>query len=84
MRDLNLTTVLLLKLDIEGAEIELILEMLTKRIFPGQVLVECGELSVPSKRSKGRIQSAHEALLHNGYRLINFDYPSNFLYMILK
>jgi FkbM family methyltransferase len=84
MRDLNLTTVPLLKLDIEGAEIEIILDMLAKQIFPDQLLVEYDELSVPSKRSKDRIRSAHEALLHNGYRLINFDYPSNFLYTNLS
>jgi hypothetical protein len=80
MADLNLTTIPLLKLDIEGAEIEVILDMLAKRIFPSQILVEYDEMSVPSKRSRDRIQSAHEALLHNGYHLNNFDYPSNFLY----
>jgi FkbM family methyltransferase len=80
MRELQLTSVPLLKLDIEGAEIEVILDMLAKRILPGQVLVEFDELSAPSKRSKRRIQSAHDALLQNGYRLVNFDHPSNFLY----
>ena len=80
IRDLQLGTVPLLKLDIEGAEIEVILDMLAKRIFPGQLLVEFDELSAPSKRSRQRIQSAHDALLRHGYRLINFDHPANFLY----
>jgi FkbM family methyltransferase len=80
MRDLRLTAVPLLKLDIEGAEIEVILDMLAKRVFPDQVLVEFDELSAPSKRSKERIQSAHEALVRNGYCLVNFDHPANCLY----
>jgi FkbM family methyltransferase len=83
MRELNLTSVPLLKLDIEGAEIEVILDMLAKRILPNQLLVEYDELSVPSKRTKVRVQSTHDQLLRHGYQLVHFDYPSNFLYVKL-
>jgi FkbM family methyltransferase len=71
----------LLKLDIEGAEIEVIKDMLAGKIFPGQILVEYDEFRNSSKDSKRRIESAHAALLGCGYRLIHFDYPSNFLYV---
>ena len=70
----------LMKLDIEGAEIEVILDMMEKKIFPNQILVEFDEMAVPSETSKKRIESAHAALLKNGYKLINLDFPSNFLY----
>lgn len=71
----------LLKLDIEGAEVEVIKDMLAKNIFPGQILVEYDEFRNSSHDSKRRIESAHAALVACGYRLIHFDHPSNFLYV---
>ena len=70
----------LIKLDIEGAEIEVIEQMLSKKIYPRQILIEYDELLAPSKRSKNRIEKCHKKLLETGYKLINFDKPSNFLY----
>jgi len=72
----------LIKLDIEGAEIEVINDLLQKRIFPDQILVEYDELSNPSKRSRDRIRECHENLLDNRYVLINKDRPSNHLYIL--
>lgn len=71
----------LLKLDIEGAEIEVIIDMMRSDIFPGQVLIEYDEIPFPSRRSRERVSQAHAALLGAGYDLIHFDYPSNFLYV---
>ncbi len=73
----------LLKLDIEGAEIEVLIDLLARGLRPPQLLVEYDELLAPSSRSKGRIESAHAALRAAGYRLIHFDRPSNFLYTLL-
>ncbi|MBS1533287.1 MAG: FkbM family methyltransferase [Bacteroidetes bacterium] len=71
----------LMKIDIEGAEIEVLKDIMAKEIHPAQLLVEYDELSVPSKRSKERIESTNEVLLDSGYRLIHHDKPSNFLYL---
>lgn len=71
----------LLKLDIEGAEIEVIQDMMQKRILPRQILVEYDELARPSAYSRNRIETAHRALLSNGYQLIHDDGHMNFSYM---
>lgn len=72
----------LIKLDIEGAEIEVINDLLQKCIFPDQILVEYDELSVPSKRSRDRIRECHKNLLDNRYILVNKERPSNYLYIL--
>jgi len=69
----------LIKLDIEGAEIEVLLDMLSKGIHPRQVLVEYDELSVPSKISKARVEAAHSKLLDAGYLLVH-RHQNNFTY----
>jgi len=79
--DFGLKSVELIKMDIEGAEIEVIQDMLHKNILSSQILVEYDELlAAPSRRSKTRIECCHEALLAKGYRPIHIDPPSNFLY----
>ena len=74
-------TPVMIKLDIEGAEIEVLLDMLAKGIYPKQVLVEYDELSVPSRRSRNRVESAHLALLGSGYVLVHRD-GFNFTYWL--
>jgi FkbM family methyltransferase len=80
LREAGLARLALIKLDIEGAEIEVLHDMLGKGILPGQVLVEYDELNVPSRKSRDRVLSAHRALLQHGYRLVNFERPSNATY----
>jgi hypothetical protein len=70
----------LLKLDIEGAEIEVIVDMLSKGICPHQVLVEYDELLVPSKLSRARVELAHGALEQHGYALVHREH-TNFTYL---
>ena len=81
MEQYGIETIPLLKLDIEGAEIEVVQDMLAKRVFPDQLLIEYDELTFPSPRAKSRIEGCHNALAAAGYRLVNWDKPNNLLYV---
>lgn len=79
LRDFNIGELKLMKLDIEGAEIEVIIDMLSKRILPRQILVEYDELLVPSQKAKPRVESCHDALVAAKYQLIH-RHRTNFTY----
>lgn len=81
MAQIRTDTIPLIKLDIEGAEVTVIADMLRKGIRPDQILVEFDELSVYSRRSKTEIEGTDRALRANGYQLVHFRKPSNFLYL---
>ncbi|WP_159309888.1 FkbM family methyltransferase [Spiribacter roseus] len=70
----------LVKLDIEGAEIEVIQDMLANYILPTQILVEYDELNVPSSAGLSRVSKCDRALIDAGYKLIRTDGGANFLY----
>ncbi|MER8578398.1 FkbM family methyltransferase [Mesorhizobium sp. M0965] len=78
-RDYSLTTLPLLKLDIEGAEVDVLKHMVLGKVRPSQILVEFDELTHPSKRSNTRFFQAHEALLNAGYQL-RYRRGANYLY----
>lgn len=71
----------LVKLDIEGAEIEVIHYMMNSGIFPFQICVEFDELNKLSQTGFERVSSAHDALENAGYKCIYTDGKSDFLYM---
>ena len=72
----------ILKLDIEGAEIEVLSRLLEHKkyeILPSQILVEFDELQIPKFKNYWRVVSFNRELLKTGFKLIareNF----NFLY----
>lgn len=72
----------ILKLDIEGAEIEVIKNILSERIFPNQILVEFDELIKINELAIKRFEDVHQILLSKNYNLIktNNNFP-NFLYV---
>lgn len=72
-----------LKLDIEGAEIEVLEAMLRGDIFPSQLLVEFDELVYASRRSKKRIEEVHQKLLTAGYCLVHRE-RSNCTYFLVS
>ena len=72
----------ILKLDIEGAEIEVIKNMLNDKIFPIQILVEFDELNKINELGVSRFEEVHQLLLSKNYKLIKTtnNFP-NFLYI---
>lgn len=73
--------VVLMKLDIEGAEIEVIEHLLATNFLPRQLLVEFDEFNIPTKRGLARIDHAHNLLTAHGYNVIHTDGQANFLYI---
>ena len=72
----------LIKLDIEGAEIEVIESLISSNIRPRQLLVEYDELNSPSDISYNRVTEAHTLLTANNYKCIFTDRQSDFLYIL--
>ena len=76
----NMPTPPLLKMDIEGAELDVLPHMFKRKIFPGQLLVEFDGLANRDKKNH-RLYSKLDALVRdNGYVCFKFDPPSNLLY----
>jgi FkbM family methyltransferase len=69
----------LVKLDIEGAEHEVLSDMLNHAILPPQLLVEFDELNAGKLRGALRFRRTHRQLLASGYRLVVREGP-NFSY----
>ena len=71
----------LLKMDIEGAEIEVINDMLAAEIFPDQLAVEYDELNFPTAFGISRVKESISNLGRNGYRLKWTSGESDFLFV---
>jgi len=79
--DLGPENLPLIKLDIEGAEVEVIVDFLSRGVRPEQILVEFDELNSPSLEAFRRIDYADENLKRYGYRCIWTDGQADFLYI---
>lgn len=77
---IDLKKITLMKLDIEGAEIEVLEDCMNKNFKPRQILVEFDELNLFSIKGYKRVYRAHNLLIKNGYQLLKNDKKSNFLY----
>jgi FkbM family methyltransferase len=71
----------LIKLDIKKKEIEVIKDLIIKKIFPKQILVDFEGLFLPSKASIDDFKRTHEMLLQNNYKLTNIE-GQNYSYAI--
>ena len=83
LQKFNINTLELIKLDIEGAEIEVIKNMINDQIYPKQILVEFDELINLKKISVDRFYEIHNILISKNYKLIKSlnNFP-NFLYVL--
>ena len=79
--NLNKDDIPLIKLDIEGAEIEFLIDCFSKGFRPRQILVEFDELNVPSRRGFERVTEINQILIKNNYQLIKTDGKADFLYL---
>lgn len=71
----------ILKLDIEGAEHEVIYDLISNKIYPEQILVEFDELSMNTSRAIKRFKNTHKILLENNYKLFAREvYDFSYLY----
>ncbi len=76
--ELNIYDIDILKMDIEGSEYKVVEDMLSKNIFPNQILIEYHHFfnSISNDDTKRSI----ELLLNNGYDLFHIDgYNYSFL-----
>ena len=78
--NLNKYNIPLIKLDIEGAEIEFLIDCFNKGFRPKQILVEFDELNALSIRGFKRVTEINKLLKDNNYHLLKSDGQSNFLY----
>lgn len=81
IREFDVPAFSLVKLDIEGAEIEVLEDMMKKHVRPRQLLIEYDELLAPSKRAKRRVENAHRRLLAHGY-VLAYKEATNFSYVL--
>ncbi len=79
--DGRLATIKILKIDIEGAEIEVIVDILDAGVRPAQILVEFDQLSRPSRWHRARARKSFRALREAGYALAKRD-RLNFSFML--
>lgn len=71
----------LLKLDIEGAEIEVLEDMLRNRIYPIQIAVEFDGFNFPCRKAQLDFARIDALLRQNGYLCYDFDGQADFLYV---
>ena len=72
-KDYNFNGIDILKLDIEGSALEVLISMFLDRIYPKQILLEIDEIHFPSFRSKYRAFKLFKILKKNRYMIVNQD-----------
>ncbi len=78
----NINHLEMIKLDIEGAQVEVLKNMIEEKIFPNQILVEFDELNKINELAINRFLNVHQKLLTENYKLVKTsnNFP-NFLYV---
>jgi FkbM family methyltransferase len=81
MQEAGVAELPLIKLDIEGAETEVLTHMLAAGIRPGQILVEYDEVHRPSAANKAKVEACDRALRAAGYTCVHRKGDSDFSYL---
>ena len=82
MEEYKIENIPLLKIDIEGAEIEVIENMFGDNIKPTQICVQFDELNKFNKYGKKRFIKTADLLRDMGYQFINISSHPNFLFTL--
>jgi FkbM family methyltransferase len=78
---LGIKKIELVKLDIEGAELPVLEDMLSNKIFPRQILVEFDFLLTPRVPSVLHFIQVLNLIWKSNYRMFAYDYPRNFSFI---
>lgn len=78
--NLNGKEIPILKIDIEGAEIEVLRHCMTKKIFPKQILVEFDTLNEKTPAAFSKVSLVDGMLRECGYSMLKTNGDANFLY----
>lgn len=81
MADFDLSRIPLIKLDIEGAETEVLSQMMSAGIFPDQILVEYDEINQPSHANKLKCEACDRMLRRHGYVCVYRKGDTDFTYV---
>ena len=81
LKKFNITKLTLIKLDIEGAEYEVIFNLLQNNILPDQILVEFDELYTYQLNKLGKYLKLHSYLIKKNYISAKTNHFSNQLYL---
>ena len=84
VNEFNIECVHILKLDIEGAEVDVLNNTLRDKIFPDQILVEFDELVTNSLKSYLKILFVVIKLFLNNYKSVKIDNYPNYLFINKK
>ncbi|WP_440652118.1 FkbM family methyltransferase [Candidatus Pelagibacter sp. HIMB1542] len=82
MKMYNIENIPLLKIDIEGAEIEVIENILMDNIKPKQICVEFDELNKFNYHGKKRFIKTTDLLIDAGYQFVKISSHPNFLFTL--
>jgi FkbM family methyltransferase len=78
----SLDRVDILKLDVEGCEINVLNFIIENKIFPKQVIVEYDLKKKPSITSYFKLINIHKKILNNNYFLCSVNKKGDFLYLL--
>ncbi len=81
LKKFQLKKIDILKLDIEGGEIIVLNDLIKKKIFPNQILVEYKNIKNLNPFKLFKIFKINKKLLKNGYKIVNVNTKGDYTYL---